>query len=59
MNSFVASIMNNYNNLKRHPDPAITQYKTIMQEINDEQEQEDFRMQQEAILKSYLSNQGI
>jgi soluble lytic murein transglycosylase-like protein len=56
---FVSSIMSNYNNLKLHPDPAIAQYKNALKEIADEMAEEDFRMQQDAILKAYLSNQGI
>lgn len=56
---FVSSIMSNYNNLKLHPDPAIAQYKNALKEIADEMTEEDFRMQQDAILKAYLSNQGI
>ena len=56
---FVSSIMNNYNNLKLHPDPAIAQYKNVLKEISNEISEEDFRMQQEAILKSFLSSQGI
>ena len=58
---FVASIMNSYNNLKSNPDPAVAQYKNTLKGISDVQNEEeiDFRMQHEAILKSYLSNQGI
>lgn len=56
---FVSSIMNSYNNLKVNPDPAISQYKNGIKEINYEVAEEDFRMQQEAVLKSFLSNQGI
>ncbi len=56
---FVSSIMSNYNNLKLHPDPAIAQYKNALKEISNEISEEDFRMQQEAILKSFLSSQGI
>ncbi|MBQ9245210.1 lytic transglycosylase domain-containing protein [bacterium] len=60
---FVSSIMSNYNNLKLHPDPAIAQYKNAIKEISNvvesEMTEEDFRMQQDAILKSFLSNQGI
>ncbi len=56
---FVSSIMNNYNNLKLHPDPAIAQYKNAIKEMANEISEEDFRMQQDAILKAYLSNQGI
>ena len=56
---FVSSIMSNYNNLKLHPDPAIAQYQNALNEINNEISEEDFRMQQDAILKSFLSSQGI
>ena len=56
---FVSSIMSNYDNLKLHPDPAIAQYQNAIKEISDEISEEDFRMQQEAILKSFLSSQGI
>ncbi len=65
---FIASIMNNYNSLKTNPDPAIAGYKkTEKEQPQEEKEKEisyvlseaDFRMQQDAILKSYLSNQGI
>jgi len=56
---FVSSIMSNYNNLKLHPDPAIAQYKNAIKELANEISEEDFRMQQDAILKAYLSNQGI
>lgn len=58
---FVASIMNSYNNLKVNPDPAISQYKSSMQNISDYQNaaESDFRAQHDAVLKSFLSNQGI
>ncbi|MBQ3642818.1 lytic transglycosylase domain-containing protein [bacterium] len=65
---FVASIMNNYNVLKSNPDPSIARYKAgVPININYEQlssdslnsEIENFRFENEAILKSYLSNQGI
>ncbi len=60
---FVSSIMDNYNNLKTNPDPAIAQYKNalkkISNEISKESLEDDFRMEQEAILKSFLSHQGI
>lgn len=55
--NFVSSIMNNYNSLKLNPDPVIAQYKNGIKEINNEEV--DFRMQQDAILKAFLSNQGI
>jgi len=60
---FVSSIMNNYNSLKVNPDPAISQYKNGLKQINNETtedtSEEDFRMEQEAILESFLSKQGI
>lgn len=61
---FVSSIMSNYNKLKLNPDPAIAQYKNSIKEINIETEQEelneeDFRQQQEAVLKTFLAYQGI
>lgn len=55
--NFVSSIMNNYNSLKVNPDPVIAQYKNGFKEVNNEEV--DFRMQQDAILKAFLSNQGI
>ena len=56
---FVSSIMSNYNKLKLHPDPAIAQYENAIKEISNEISEEDFRMQQDAILKSFLADQGI
>ena len=58
---FISKIMSNYNKLKLNPDPAIASYKDAFIDINDETtvSEEDFRMQQDAILKSYLSSQGI
>ncbi len=56
---FVSSIMSNYNKLKLHPDPAIAQYENAIKEISNEISEEDFRMQQDAILKSFLAGQGI
>ncbi|MCD7740551.1 MAG: lytic transglycosylase domain-containing protein [Candidatus Gastranaerophilales bacterium] len=63
---FVSSIMNNYNTLKTNPDPSIAGYKKDEKAIsNDEKNinyevtETDFRMQQDAILKAYLSNLGI
>ena len=59
---FVSSIMNSYNNFKANPDPAIARYNNgDIKEISTAEydEEIDFRMQHEAILKSYLSNQGI
>lgn len=56
---FVSSIMSNYNSLKLNTEPAIVQYKNAIKQISNEMTEEDFRMQQDAILKSYLSDQGI
>lgn len=58
---FVASIMNSYNNFKLNPDPAIARYQDSLKDISNVtyDEEEDFRMQREAVLKSYLSSQGI
>ena len=59
--NFVSTIMKDYNYQKNNPDPAILNYKNSMQEIANEEELSnmDFRMQREAVLNSYLSNQGI
>ncbi len=60
--NFVSSIMSNYKTLKLNPDPVIAQYKNAIKEISYKQEnnnEEDFRMQQEAILQLYVSSQGI
>ena len=51
--------MNNYNNLKANPDPVIAQYKNSMKEINVMDDDYDFRSEHQAVLESYLSNQGI
>ena len=56
---FVSSIMSSYNNLKNNPDPVIAQYNSSVKDINYITDDSDFRMQQEAVLKSYLSSQGI
>lgn len=58
---FVSSIMNSYNNFKVNPDPAILSYQDSMKKISNIKydEEVDFRAQHEAIIKSYLSNQGI
>lgn len=58
---FVASIMDSYNNFKANPDPAIYTYKNSLKDISNFQSDSDydFRSQHEAILNSYLSNQGI
>ena len=56
---FVSSIMSSYKNLKNNPDPVIAQYNSSVKDINYITDESDFRMQQEAVLKSYLSSQGI
>ena len=65
---FVAVIMSNYKDLKANPDPAIVQYEQTLKEINEVKENniiefEDqglaFKQANDAILKSYLANQGI
>lgn len=63
---FVSVIMSNYKNLKANPDPAMIQYEQTLKDINNKEmnlefaEQEiAFRQANEAILKSYLANQGI
>ena len=56
---FVSSIMSSYNNLKNNPDPVIAQYNSSVKDINYITDESDFRMQQDAVLKSYLSSQGI
>ena len=55
---FVASIIKNYHSLKASPDPVIADYKNALKDINFVSN-EDFRYQHEAILKEYLSTQGI
>ena len=57
--NFVSSIMNSYNSMKVNPDPVIAQYKNGIKEINYEVEEVDFRMEHDAVLKAFLSNQGI
>lgn len=57
--NFVSSIMNSYNSMKVNPDPAIAQYKNGIKEINNEEKEVDFRAQHDAVLKAFLSNQGI
>ncbi len=57
--NFVSSIMNSYNSMKVNPDPAIAQYKNGIKEINNEEKEADFRAQHDAVLKAFLSNQGI
>lgn len=58
---FVASIMSSYNNFKVNPDPVISQYKSGIKGISDYKvdDESDFRLEHEAVLKSFLSNQGI
>lgn len=67
---FVASIMTNYNALKSNPGLMITQkqespLKNINYETPDikepdiDREDFDFRYEHEAVLKAYLSNQGV
>lgn len=66
---FVAVIMSNYKDLKANPDPAIVQYEQTLKEINEVKEDNNiiefedqglaFRQANDAILKSYLANQGI
>lgn len=56
---FVSVIMNDYNNLKANPDPVIAEYKNSLKDINYLEDEEDFRYEHEAVLNSYLSNQGI
>ena len=55
---FVSSIIKNYHHLKASPDPVIADYKNALKDINFVSN-EDFRYQHEAILKEYLSTQGI
>ena len=55
---FVSVIMSDYNNLKSNPDPVIAEYKNSVKDINY-LEEDDFRYEHEAVLNSYLSNQGI
>ena len=55
---FVSSIIKNYHSLKASPDPVIADYKNALKDINFVSN-EDFRYQHEAILKEYLSTQGI
>lgn len=56
---FVSTIMSNYNLLKANPDPVIAQYKDSMKDINVMEDEYDFRNEHQAVLESYLSNQGI
>lgn len=66
---FVSVIMSNYKDLKANPDPAIIAYEQTLKEINEVKEEKDiidfeeqglaFRQANDAILKSYLANQGI
>lgn len=57
--NFVSSIMNSYNIMKVNPDPAIAKYKNGIKEINNDMSEADFRTQHDAVLKAFLSNQGI
>lgn len=58
---FVSSIITNYNNLKKNPDPVIANYQNNIKEISyvQEDKEKDFREKQDAILYLYLSEQGI
>ncbi len=56
---FVSVIMNDYNNLKANPDPVIAEYKNSLKDINYIENDEEFILEHEAVLQSYLSNQGI
>ncbi len=56
---FVSSIMTDYKNFKKNPDPAIASYDSKIKEINNKIAEDNFRMQHEAIIQAYLSNQGV
>lgn len=67
---FISLIMNDYNNSKSNPDPAITQYKESVKPVNNVAKAEnkqvekydpaaDFRVQQDAIIQSFFEGQGI
>ena len=56
---FVSVIMTDYKSLKANPDPVIAEYKNSTKDINLMEEDYDFRYEHDAVLKSYLSNQGI
>ena len=56
---FVSVIMTDYKSLKANPDPVIAEYKNSTKDINLMEEDYDFRYERDAVLKSYLSNQGI
>lgn len=56
---FVSSIMADYKHLKKNPDPAIEDYDNKIKEINNKIAEDNFRMQHEAIIQAYLSNQGV
>lgn len=56
---FVSVIMTDYKSLKANPDPVIAEYKNSTRDINLMEEDYDFRYEHDAVLKSYLSNQGI
>ena len=51
--------MTDYKSLKANPDPVIAEYKNSTKDINLMEEDYDFRYEHDAVLKSYLSNQGI
>ena len=57
--AFVSVIMNNYNAMKTNPDPVIAQVANSTKDINYLEVEDDFRLEHQAILESYLSNQGI
>lgn len=56
---FVASIMNSYKYLKDNSDPIILDYDNRIKEINNKIAEENFRMQQDAVIQAYLSKQGV
>lgn len=56
---FVSVIMSDYNYLKANPDPVIAEYKNSLKDINYIEDDEEFSLEHEAVLQSYLSNQGI
>lgn len=68
---FISSIMSSYNDFKVNPDPAMVNYRSSLKGISnfipvkkaveavEEEVVVDFRAQREAIIKLFLSNQGI
>ncbi len=62
---FISSIKTSYNHFKKSPESSLETYKGIkdinyiMKEEDEEIALNDFRMQQDAILKEFLSIQGI